>query len=133
MLKSKDREEILEIIKTAKDARVIYRANALNLRTKGLSAAEVADFLEITSRTVFNIESSYERGGLEKALYDDPRPGTTAQFDNRIKSKIVALVCSSPPEGFDRWTLDLIQEHSNKKWNCRHHWPRNCSCDSTRT
>ena len=114
MLKSKDREEILQIIKSSDDARVIYRANSLNLRFKGLSAAEVADFLEITSRTVFNIESNYESGGLEKALYDDPRPGTPIQFDDRIKSKIVALVCSSPPDGFDRWTLDLIQEQTVK-------------------
>lgn len=112
---SKDREKVLEVIKTAKDARVIYRANALNLRYKGLSAAEVGDFLEITSRTVFNIEKNYEDGGLDKALYDDPRPGTPALFDDRIKSKIVTLVCSDPPEGFDRWTLDLIQEHSVKK------------------
>lgn len=114
MLKPRDREQILQIIKTATDARVIYRANTLNLRHKGLSAAEIADFLEITSRTVFNIESNYEEGGLEKALYDDPRPGAPVQFDDRIKSKIVALVCSNPPEGFDRWTLDLIQEHSVK-------------------
>ena len=115
MLQSKDRKEILKIIKTANNARVIYRANVLNLRQKGLSAAEVADFLEVTSRTVFNIEANYKKGGLEKALYDDPRPGTPICFDDRIKSQIVALVCSDPPQGFDRWTLDLIQEHSVKK------------------
>jgi transposase len=27
-----------------------------------------------------------------------------------VKSKIVALVCSDPPEGFDTWSLDLIKE-----------------------
>ena len=26
-----------------------------------------------------------------------------------MKSKIVALVCSDPPEGFDRWTLGLTK------------------------
>jgi transposase len=114
MLKEKDREKILEVIKKSKDARVIYRANALNLRHKGLSAIEVADFLEITSRTVFNIENNYEELGLERALYDDPRPGTPVKFDDRIKSQIIAVVCSDPPEGFDRWTLELIQEKSVK-------------------
>jgi len=110
MISPRDRKEILELIKSAKDARVIYRANALNLRDKGLSAAEVADFLEITVRTVFNIQKNYEEGGLAKALYDDPRPGTPAKFDDRIKAQIVAIVCSCPPEGFDRWTLNLIKE-----------------------
>lgn len=105
-----DRERILEIIKTSSDARVIYRANALNLRFKGLTLAEVADFLEITSRTVFNIEQNYEQFGLDRALNDDPRPGAPAEFDDRVKSQIVAMVCSDPPDGFDRWTLRLLQE-----------------------
>lgn len=114
MLKLNDKNKILEIIKKGTDARVIYRANALNLRSKGLTMIEVADFLEITSRTVFNIEKNYENGGLHKALNDDPRPGRPIKFDDRIKSNIIALVCTDPPEGFDRWTLELIQEKSLK-------------------
>lgn len=110
LLKDKDRGEILRIIKTSSDARVIYRANALNLRHKGFTLIEVADILEITSRTVLNIEQNYDQRGLDSALHDDPRPGQPIRFDDRIKSHIVALVCSDPPEGFDRWTLELIQE-----------------------
>ena len=110
MVKDKDRQKILRVIKKSTDAREIYRANALNLRNKGLTMAEVADFLEITVRTVYNIENNYEEGGLEKALRDDPRPGQPIQFDDKIKNQIVAIVCSDPPDGFDRWTLELIQE-----------------------
>lgn len=114
MIKESDRQRILAVIKKSSDAREIYRANALNLRSKGLTMAEVADFLEITVRTVHNIEKNYEAGGLEKALHDDPRPGQPLQFDDRVKSQIVAIVCSDPPEGFDRWTLELIQEKAVK-------------------
>jgi transposase len=100
------------LIRTGRnEARVIYRANALNMRDKGLTAAEVADFLEITPRTVFNIEENYEAGGLDRALYDDPRPGAPVRLDDRFKCHVVATVCADPPEGFDRWTLDLIREH----------------------
>ena len=109
-LKKKDWYKILGVIKKGKDARVICRANALNMRSKGWTLAEVADCLEITSRTVINIENKYEEGGLDNALYDDPRPGQPLTLDDRIKSHIVAIVCSDPPEGFDRWTLELIQE-----------------------
>ena len=113
ILKPEDREEILDLIKKGKhDVRVINRAHALNMRDKGLSASEIAHLLELTSRTVFNIQSNYEEGGLDKALYDDPRPGPPVQFDDRVKSQVVAQVCSDPPEGFDRWTLSLIQEKS---------------------
>lgn len=117
MIKDTDRKEILNIIKKSTSAREIYRANTLNLRSKGLTAAEVGDFLEITPRTVFNIQKNYEEGGLKKALHDDPRPGQPIQFDDRVKTQIVAMVCSDPPEGFDRWTLELIhKEVKNRKY-----------------
>lgn len=80
------------------------------MRSKGLTLAEVADFLEISVRTVCNIEDNYAEGGLDKALHDDPRPGAPRRFDDRVKSYVVATVCSEPPEGFDRWTLELIRE-----------------------
>lgn len=98
------------MIKTGKKAREICRAHVLNLRHKGLTMAEVADFLEITPRTVYNIESNYETGGLAKALHDDPRPGCPVRLDDRFKSHVVATVCGDPPEGFDRWTLELIKQ-----------------------
>jgi len=111
-----DKNKILDIIKKGKnDARVIYRANALNLRDRGFTLIEVADILEITSRTVLNIEQNYEDYGLERALHDDSRPGQPIKFDDRVKSHIVATVCSDPPEGFDRWTLDLIQKKVQKE------------------
>jgi transposase len=106
-----DKEKIFEIIKKGThDARTICRAHALNLRSKQYTLAEVADILEITPRTVFNIECYYEQGGLERALYDDPRPGAPIIYDDKVKSHIVALVCSDPPDAFDHWTLELIQE-----------------------
>ncbi len=96
------------------DARVICRANVLNLRHKNFTFLDIADILEITPRTAFNVENTYEEFGLERALHDDPRPGAPIKFDDRIKSQIVAIVCSNPPEGFDRWTLELIQERTIK-------------------
>ena len=87
----------------------------MNLRSKGLTLIEVADYTEVTTRTVINIEQNYELGGLDKALKDDPRPGAPIRLGDRIKSYIVATVCSDPPEGFDRWTLELIRENVEEK------------------
>ena len=110
-----DKTKISEITRKGKnDARVIYRANALKFRNMGLTLIEVADLLEITSRTVLNIEQNYEEFGLERSLHDDSRPGTPLKFDDRVKSHIVATVCSEPPDGFDRWTLELIQSKIQK-------------------
>ena len=108
------KNETEEIKKVTKESQIICRANVLRMRDKNFTAIEIAEALGITPRTVFNIQANYYEGGLNKALYDDPRPGTPAKFDDRIKSQIVALVCSDPPEGFDRWTLDLIVEKAKK-------------------
>jgi transposase len=115
MIKETDKIELMLVIRKSNDPRAICRANALNMRTKGLSAAEVADFLEITSRTVFNIEQNYLEGGLTRALNDDPRPGAPKTFDARVEAYIVATVCSDPPEGFDRWTLVMLRDNAIKK------------------
>ena len=99
MLTKSDKAKILEIIKKGKhDARVINRAHTLNMRSKGATA-----------------EDNYFYDGFKKALYDDPRPGIPPKFDESIKSRIVAMVCSEPPEYFDRWTLDLIVEMAQKE------------------
>lgn len=107
-----DQISVYEIIKKGTSAREISRAHVLNLRNKGYTIIEVADILDMTARTVINITNNYEDGGLEKALKDDPRPGQPIKFDDRVKTRIIALVCSDPPEGFDRWTLELIKEKS---------------------
>lgn len=111
-LKYEDQIIVQGIIKKGRSAREISRAHVLNLKNKGYTVIEVADILELTPRTVINITNNYEDGGIEKALKDDPRPGQPIKFDDRIKSKIIALVCSDPPDGFDRWTLELIKERS---------------------
>jgi transposase len=115
MINEADKQELIQVIRRSTEPRTICRANALNMRSKGLSAAEVADFLEITSRTVFNIERNYLEGGLAHALIDDPRPGAPKKFDSRIEAHIVATVCSDPPEGFDRWTLELLRDRVMKE------------------
>ncbi len=108
-IREADRQIILKQIKAGTSAREINRAHALNMTDKGLSAMEISDFLECTPRTVINICNSYLKHGIDRALHDDPRPGRPPEFDARVHAKIVATVCSDPPEGFDRWTLDLLK------------------------
>ncbi len=109
----KDQREVLLYIKTG-NAREVTRAHALNMRHKGCAVIEAADFLELTPRTVINICSTYRDHGVKRAVRDEPRSGRPIKFDDRAKCKIIATVCSEPPEGFDHWTLDLIKERVEK-------------------
>jgi len=99
-----------KFVRSGAAGHMVVRAMALILRHKGLTRAEAADSLDITPRTVTNICSNYDELGFDRSLVDDPRPGQPPVFDNKVKAKIVAMVCSDPPDGFDRWTLVLIRE-----------------------
>ena len=111
-LDAKDLETVTTIRKNREGGHRGMRADALRLKHKGYSHAEVAEFLEVTPRTVSNIIGYYKNGGIESALNDDPRPGRPTVFDDRDKCRLIAMVCSNPPEGFDRWSLDLIVEEA---------------------
>jgi putative transposase len=52
---------------------------------------------------------------LEKALYERQRPGAAELLDDNQKQRLIAMVCSSPPEGRARWTVRLVAEEAVKR------------------
>lgn len=63
-----------------------------------------------TARTIHNVLKRYMTTRLDGALYDRPRKGQPRKMSKRQFEKIVAIACSKPPEGFSRWSLDLLKE-----------------------
>ncbi len=47
-------------------------------------------------------------GNLDLALSEEARPGAARKLSGKETALLVATVCSSPPEGRKRWTLDLL-------------------------
>jgi len=50
--------------------------------------------LNVDPKTVTNVGNAYLEGGLDSALYDEERCGRPIDFDDRERSRIVAMVCS---------------------------------------
>lgn len=113
-LKARDRHTIKEILKY-EEPRVIRRANILNCLHLGYGPVEISAILQVDRRTVTNVASTYAELGLDSALYDDERSGRPIDFDDRERSRIIAMVCTNPPSGTYRWTLDLIVEEAQKR------------------
>ena len=88
--------------------RVVLRALALLRLSGAQSATEVARQLELTPKAVREIGRRYVSGGLERALYDRPRPGAAAVLSTAERQHIIAMVCSDPPPGQARWTVRLV-------------------------
>lgn len=97
------------------EPRVIRRANILNCLHLGYVSSDIAMILNVDPKTVTNVGNAYLEGGLDSALFDEERSGRPIDFDDRERSRIVAMVCSQPPRGFYRWTLDLIVEEAQKR------------------
>jgi transposase len=95
-------------------ARVITRARILLLldRSQGKKRKmeEVADAAMVSYGTVSNVKKRYFAGGLQGALYDKPRPGAKPKVDGEVEAHLIALACSDPPEGYERWTLRLLAD-----------------------
>lgn len=95
-------------------ARTQTKARLLLLtdRSTGMARndAEVAKVLSISSAHVGRIRRTFIKDGMDIALYDRPRPGGKPKITGDIEAKITMLACSNPPEGRDRWTLQLIAD-----------------------
>ena len=66
----------------------------------------------MSERTVARIRRAFVDDGLDAALHRRPRVVPKAKkLDGRAEAHLVALQCSPPPEGRDRWTLTLLTAH----------------------
>ena len=108
-LKPKQREWLRDITCHGEhNARVFKRARVLELMDEGESAPSAAKAAGVGSETARTIARRFLEGGLERAIYDAPRPGAVRKIGKKQEARITAMVCSRPPEGFSRWTLRLI-------------------------
>jgi putative transposase len=95
--------------------RVVLRALALLQLAKGASAPQIANVIPLTAEAIRSIGRRYQQGGLDRALYEKQRPGATEVLDDSQKQRLIAMVCSNPPEGRARWTVRLVAEEAVKR------------------
>src|SRR6201993_4084417 len=112
----KDQRELAKLLGGGvQQVRVVLRAVALLQLAKGVSAPQIARMLPLTAQAIRKIAHRYREGGLERALYEKQRPGAEALLEASEKQRIIAMVCSHPPEGFARWTVRLVAEEAVKR------------------
>ena len=112
----KDQKELRKLLSSGvQQVRVVLRALALLQLAKGASAPQIADVVPLTPQAIRNIGRRYQQGGLETALYERQRPGAAEVLDASQKQRLIAMVCSSPPEGRARWTVRLVTEEAVKR------------------
>lgn len=115
-LRKRERAELEELTaKGAASARVFRRARVLILLDAGWAPMDVSGASGASGATVRRVRRRYEERGLDHALYDEPRPGAAPALSPKEEARIVAMVCSDPPEGRARWTVRLITEEATSR------------------
>src|SRR5215831_16693614 len=109
------KQERRELQRLLQPVRTVLRALALRQMAEGQTVRQVAKNVGLTPKTVWLTSQRYRQGGLERALYERPRPGKAALLDAQHRQRIVALACGPPPEGRTRWTMRLPTEEVVKQ------------------
>ena len=91
------------------NTRVVVHARVLLLSHRGVSKNTIATQLDIGRTTVQSVRKNFH-GSLDRALYDAPRPGQPKKITEKVEASLVAIACSKAPEGYDHWTLELLQK-----------------------
>jgi len=108
-LLERDRGKVSEMLKKGQESiRVLRRALILCQLDSGQKAAQVGANLGVAPTTVRATVRRYETEGLEAALHEKPRPGKVRALNPVQIKRILAMVCSPPPEGRVRWSVRLI-------------------------
>jgi Homeodomain-like domain len=119
-LTAKERKELKAIVRrqsvgAAKQrrARILLLAD-VNHPDGRRTDANIAELVNLCERQVVRIRQKFvrERGSqsVVAACERKPRPPAPhrRRLDGKAEAQLVVLACSAPPEGRDRWTLQLL-------------------------
>jgi transposase len=96
------------VTKGRNKAAYIQRAHVLLKSADGKTDAEISQWLYISESTVRRTRLRFSDAGLDAALEDEARVERESLLSDQQEGHLVALACSAPPEGRERWTLELL-------------------------
>lgn len=97
--------------RTLAHARILLKADQSD-GGPGWKDSVIAAALEVHPATVAHIRQEYVTAGLQAALTRKaPDRHYQRKLDGEQEAHLIALACSTPPEGHQRWTLRLLADH----------------------
>ena len=101
------------VSKGDRKAREITRARILLLSDAGKKDRAIMAILHLSRSTILKMRKKYvqtPQAPILDLLKEAPRSGRPIQIDSRLEANITMIACSDPPEGFARWTLQMIAD-----------------------
>jgi transposase len=113
-LSDAERQELTRLVSTGtQSARKIRRAQVLLRTAEGWSDEAIGAALGVSRQMVHETRKQAVTEGVDACLnrHSGRRPGQQPKaLDGVAEAHLLALACSEPPEGRERWTLRLLAE-----------------------
>ena len=116
-LSAEERARLEALIRTGKHsarkllrARILLKADASEAG-EALTDSQIAVGLRTSPVTVARVRQQLVEEGVDGVLTPKRSPNSDRRwiFDGASEAKLIALACSTPPEGFARWTLQMLE------------------------
>lgn len=113
-----EREELSKMVQKGKhrsqkvlNALILLNCDEGEYQTNRSKNEEIAKILQISMRKIDRIKKTFVEKGIEIALNGTKGQRAYAKkADGDFEAHLIALSCSSPPEGYSRWTLRLLAD-----------------------
>ncbi len=116
VLTSEERQQLEKLISSGiAPARKLTRARILLKVDEGLRKTAISQVLDVTDNTVTNVCRSFQSQRLAAIERKTPDREYEHSLDGEAEAHLIAIACSAPPEGRERWTLRLLQSEMIKR------------------
>ena len=119
-LTSADRGRLTRVVSSGTHpSRMITRARILLALDEGRPPVSdrrvVAERVGVSQNTVYAVAKRFTLtgGDVESVIGRKKRaePPVPAKVTGDVQARVIALACTKPPAGFDRWSLRLLEKH----------------------
>src|ERR1700731_342158 len=117
-LNADERQRLQELIRKGASpaqrllkARILLKADASD-SGEAWSDSKIIEALDTSVSMVYRVRKQLVEEGVDAVLSRKQRatPPVAPIFDGEKEARLIALACSTPPEGYARWTLRLLEE-----------------------
>lgn len=115
-----DRASLTRVVsRGAHPVRTVMRARVLLELDENARAVPhrrvVAERVGVSIQTVYLIAKQFTASGgdVHAVIHRKKRvtPPVPAKVTGDVEARVIALACTRPPEGYDRWSLRLLEKH----------------------
>ena len=119
-LNAEDREWLTRVVRTgAHPAQEVRRSRILleldENHGRPAPRREIAERVGVSVQTILNVVRAYTvcDGDVGVTIKRKQRltPPVEPKVTGEVEARVIALACSTPPEGYSRWSLRLLEKH----------------------